>query len=294
MNVELNKIEWPFSSKSKYYKFFFHNWHLQDIGTRKKPIILLIHGTGASTHSWRLLIPFLLKNFRVINIDLPGHGFTKMGSKNRSSLKYIPKDIHNLLEFLKIQPEIIIAHSAGVPIALNYTLLSNKSPKIIISLNGAVNKFDGVANIFFPIFAKILSVSPFVSNIIKNLLRSSKVVDDFINSTGSTLDQESIRYYKSLLSNTEHINGILNMISQWNLDDLIKNFDQLNIPILFLLGENDKTVKPQNVMNFVRKFENVETILIKKYGHLMHEESPEIIYNHIKSFLLSKNYNLCE
>ena len=37
-----------------------------------------------------------------------------------------------------------------------------------------------------------------------------------------------------------------------------------------------------------------ETILIKKYGHLMHEESPEIIYNHIKSFLLSKNYNLCE
>ena len=84
------------------------------------------------------------------------------------------------------------------------------------------------------------------------------------------------------------------MISQWNLDDLIKNFDQLNIPILFLLGENDKTVKPQNVMDFVRKFENVETILIKKYGHLMHEESPEIIYNHIKSFLLSKNYNLCE
>ena len=123
MNVKLKNKEWPFSSKSKYYKFFFHNWHLQDIGTSKKPIILLIHGTGASTHSWRLLIPFLLKNFRVINIDLPGHGFTKIGSKNRSSLKYIPEDIYSLLKFLKIEPEIIIAHSAGVPIALNYTLM---------------------------------------------------------------------------------------------------------------------------------------------------------------------------
>ena len=294
MNVKLNKIDWPFSSKSKYYKFFFHNWHLQDIGTNKKPIVLLIHGTGASTHSWRLLIPFLLKNFRVINIDLPGHGFTKIGSKNRSSLKYIPEDMHNLLKYLEIEPEIIIAHSAGVPIAINYALISHKSPKLIISINGAVSKFDGVANIFFPIFAKILSISPFVSNVVKSLLKSSKVLDDFIYSTGSTLDQESKRYYKTLLSNTEHINGILTMISQWNLNDLLENFDELNIPILFLLGENDKTVKPQSVINFVKKFNNVETKLVRKYGHLMHEESPEIIYHHIKIFLLSKNYNLYE
>ena len=241
MKWQKNQSIWPFSSKSKFYKKSFHNWHIQDIGNKNKPVILFIHGTGASSHSWRALIPFFQKDFRIINLDLPGHGFTKLGSKNRLSLEFLPRDLLDILKELKIKPEIIVAHSAGVPIALNFVSLSEIPPKILISINGAVSKFDGAANFLFPIFAKILSVSPFTANIIKRITNSPKIFKELLFSTGSNLDEENIEFYRMLMSDTDHINGILNMMSQWNLDDLIKDFDSLRIPILFLIGKNENT-----------------------------------------------------
>ena len=41
------------------------------------PDLLLLHGSGAATHSWRDLAPLLARDFRVIAPDLPGHGFTE-------------------------------------------------------------------------------------------------------------------------------------------------------------------------------------------------------------------------
>ena len=285
MKWNKNKSIWPFSSNSMFYKKSFHYWHLQDMGKKNKPTILFIHGTGASSHSWRSLIPFFKNNFRIINLDLPGHGFTKLGSKNRSSLKLIPKDLFGILTELKINPEIIIAHSAGVPIALNYVALSKISPKLLISINGAVSKFDGAANIFFPLMAKLLSLSPFVPQIVKNLTKYPMIFKELIYSTGSNLDNESIKFYKILMSDNDHINGVLGMMSQWDLDDLIKDFDNLKIPILFLIGKNDKTVKSENVIKVIKDFKNVKIIFINKLGHLMHEECPEIIYQNIENFL---------
>ncbi|MBL6430924.1 MAG: alpha/beta fold hydrolase [Alphaproteobacteria bacterium] len=46
------------------------------MGDARAPALLLVHGTAASTHSFRDLMPRLSARFRVIAIDLPGHGFT--------------------------------------------------------------------------------------------------------------------------------------------------------------------------------------------------------------------------
>ena len=60
------------------------------------PDIVLLHGTGASTHSWRALIPLLAERYRVTAIDLPGHGFTRLGARMRSSLECMAEDIATL------------------------------------------------------------------------------------------------------------------------------------------------------------------------------------------------------
>jgi magnesium chelatase accessory protein len=44
--------------------------------THRRPTVLLLHGTGASTHSWRALAPLLARRCTVVALDLPGHGFT--------------------------------------------------------------------------------------------------------------------------------------------------------------------------------------------------------------------------
>ena len=48
--------------------------HVVADGKRAAPALLLIHGTGASTASWDPVVPRLADAYRVIRVDLPGHG----------------------------------------------------------------------------------------------------------------------------------------------------------------------------------------------------------------------------
>jgi magnesium chelatase accessory protein len=66
--------DWPNRDCSRFVESGGLRWHVQRCGTG--PVCLLIHGTGASTHSFRDLMPLLATHFDVIAIDLPGHGFS--------------------------------------------------------------------------------------------------------------------------------------------------------------------------------------------------------------------------
>ena len=68
---------WPHRGHSRFVLAGRLRWHVQTFGPDTAPIMLLLHGTGAATHSWRDLAPLLAMRFRVIVPDLPGHGFTR-------------------------------------------------------------------------------------------------------------------------------------------------------------------------------------------------------------------------
>ena len=67
-------LGWPHRDASRFVRAGGLLWHVQVMG--EGPVILLLHGTGASTHSWRALMPLLARHFTVVAPDLPGHGFT--------------------------------------------------------------------------------------------------------------------------------------------------------------------------------------------------------------------------
>jgi magnesium chelatase accessory protein len=67
-------MDWPHRTASRFVSAGGIEWHVQVMG--KGPCALLLHGTGASTHSFRDLAPALAPDFSVIAVDLPGHGFT--------------------------------------------------------------------------------------------------------------------------------------------------------------------------------------------------------------------------
>jgi magnesium chelatase accessory protein len=50
------------------------NWAVAEAG--QGPVVLLVHGTAASLHSWRDVVPLLAATHKVIAMDLPGHGGT--------------------------------------------------------------------------------------------------------------------------------------------------------------------------------------------------------------------------
>ena len=66
---------WPNHQFSRFVRAGHLRWHVQMAGTG--PVLILVHGTGASTHSWRHMLPLLAQRFTVVAADLPGHGFTE-------------------------------------------------------------------------------------------------------------------------------------------------------------------------------------------------------------------------
>src|SRR3954465_15975067 len=66
--------DWPHREASRFIEAAGLRWHVQIMG--QGPAALLLHGTGASTHSFLDLAPLLARRFTVVMPDLPGHGFT--------------------------------------------------------------------------------------------------------------------------------------------------------------------------------------------------------------------------
>ena len=75
---------WPNRDASRTVRAAGLDWHVQVAGAG--PVLLLAHGTGAATHSWRGMVPLLARHFTVVAPDLPGHGFTQAPANARMSL----------------------------------------------------------------------------------------------------------------------------------------------------------------------------------------------------------------
>lgn len=62
--------DWPNRAASRQIRSALHLWHVQVLG--QGPDLLLIHGAGGATHSWRHLVSSLTSQFRAISVELTG------------------------------------------------------------------------------------------------------------------------------------------------------------------------------------------------------------------------------
>ena len=262
-----------------------YNWHIQDTKGSNKPVLLLLHGTGASTHSWAQIIPKFMKDFRIIAIDLPGHGFTQTKILNRSSLKNMADDIIALLATECVKPNLIMGHSAGAALAFRLAIDIGYSVGGVISINGVLDSYFGGFNSFlFPIAAKALALNPFAAPFIANINKATSKTKKINEVTGSNINKSSIEYYNRLFSDTSHISGTLSMMAQWKLERLNIELNDLKQRSLFLIGENDRMVSVESLKNYANKVKGSQIVIEKKLGHLMHEEAPDLVYNHVSHF----------
>ncbi|OYW51788.1 MAG: hypothetical protein B7Z31_13455 [Rhodobacterales bacterium 12-65-15] len=191
------------------------------------PKLLLLHGAGASGHSFRHLIP-ALPGYRVIVPDLPGQGFTRAGSRSRFGIEPMAEDLAQLLAQKDWLPEVVIGHSAGAALALQ---LSTLIPlRAVIGINAALGQFDGAAGFLFPLMARALAATPFVASLISRTLGREAKVEGLLANTGSTLEPEGMAQYLALVQRAAHVDGTLGMMAQWRIDRLMARAPQFTVP----------------------------------------------------------------
>jgi magnesium chelatase accessory protein len=249
------------------------------------PSILLIHGTGASTHSWRELAPLLARDFTVLALDLPGHGFTECPPQRRLSLPAMASAVAALAESIGLRPLAVVGHSAGVAVALRCCLDSTMVPQSVISINGALMPFRGPAGYLFPPLAKLLFVNPLTPRIFARGAGNRERVVRLIRGTGSELDEPGISLYARLFRSPAHVAATLGMMANWDLYRFVRDLPALDLPLFLMAGENDQAVAPGDAERIAKLVSRAQVLPLPGLGHLAHEEDPVGVAEVIKRVL---------
>ena len=147
--------DWPHRQHSQFVSAGGLRWHVQVMGGG--PPLLLLHGTGASGHSFRGLMPRLAERFTVISPDLPGHAFTSAPPSFRPALPTVAAALSALLGELRVAPVLGVGHSAGAALLVQMTLDRAIAPRALFGLAAALVPFRGVATSFFAPAARLLA-----------------------------------------------------------------------------------------------------------------------------------------
>ncbi|MDJ0825346.1 MAG: alpha/beta fold hydrolase [Rhodobacter sp.] len=275
--------DWPNRPASRRVYCPPHRWHVQEDGEGKT--LLLLHGAGGATQTWRGLFPLLAKRYHVVAPDLPAQGFTQLGTRQRRGLDEMSEDLVQLCEQEQWRPYAIVGHSAGAAISLRLSELLTPKPRAIVGLNAALGEFDGVAGVLFPFLAKGFSAVPFAPDVLSRLIGTKRRVTQMLNATGSQIGANGLRSYMRLVRDPAHVKGTLLMMAQWRLKPLLSRLDHLDTPTLFLVGGNDQTVRPDISRNAAERMPNAVVKEFPGLGHLAHEEAPGDTADEIHRFV---------
>lgn len=278
--------DWPHRAHSTFVSNDGLRWHVQRFactapGAAPAPRCLLIHGTGASTHSWRDVVPLLQPDFEVLAIDLPGHAYTSLppdgiGSA-QLSLPGMAQALARLLSALDFTPQLVVGHSAGAAIGARMAIDGSIKPRLLVSINGALMALGGLAGRVFSPAARLMAVLPGVPRLFAWSASDASVMQRLLDSTGSTLDARGRDLYARLAANPGHAEGALGMMASWDLPAFERDLPKLHTPMLLMVGSLDATVPPgdaDRVMARLSPDTPAQKIVLEGLGHLAHEEQP--------------------
>ena len=242
--------------------------------------VTFVHGAGGSSSIWFKQIRDFKQHFNVLLLDLRGHGATKSSLKNAFKQKYtftgLSDDILEVLNHLKIEKSHFIGISLGT--ILIRQLAENHENRVqSMILGGAILKMNfrsqilmKVGNIFKYVLPYLVLYKLFAFVIMpKKNHKQSRIL--FINEAKKLYQKEFIKWFKL----TAEINPILKWFRQV----------ELNIPTLYVMGEEDYMFLPSVKKVVEKHFKSSQLFIIEQCGHVVNVEQPLIFNNTVISFI---------
>ncbi len=276
--------DWPLREYSRAVSAGGIDWHVQVLG--HGPVALLLHGTGASSHSFAPLARLLAEEMTLVVPDLPGHGFTRAPDPAALSLKGMTSAIIGLLAALGQRPALLVGHSAGAAVALELAgCCADAVP--VVSLNGALLPFDGLAGRLFAPLARSLARTGLVPRLVARRARREGVVERIAAGTGSRVPPESLACYRHLVRRPAHVAAALGMMARWNLSGLVDRAAACPGAITLVAGEKDRMVPAADAARVAARLPRARVVRLADCGHLAHEERPDAIAAICRAALLA-------
>ncbi|MDA9362308.1 alpha/beta hydrolase [Flavobacteriaceae bacterium] len=260
------------------------NVHYRDEG--EGLTIVLLHGTGASLHTWDEWTNELKKTFRVIRLDLPAYGLTGPHPEKKYSLSDYSSFLNSFVESLDIDNFILSGNSLGGAIAWYYASEYPNKVELLSLLDpgGLYNKEKQSPLVFrlarAPGINKILRyVTPrfFIKNTLKEVyFDKTKLTDKKIDTYRDLILRENNRESFINRSNSEPV-------------DYTSRLKLITAPTQILWGNEDEWIPVENAKFFSESITNNTVDIMYETGHIPMEERP---YESLELFLDFINSNL--
>ena len=267
--------DWPNRDASRFVRASGLRWHVQSFGQPESPALLLVHGTGSTTHTWRALAPLLETRFRITAPDLPGHGFTDPLPGHRLSLPGMARALRDLLRALGVDPVLAAGHSAGAAILARMSLDDAISVRGLVGFNAAMLPPPGTVGEALQPLARLIAGLPLLPQVFAWRAGDRAVVDQLLRNTGSTLDPAGEALYRRLARSSRQVAGALGMMAGWDLRPLARDLPRLKPPLRLIVGSNDRMVPPAEARRVRALLPSAQIVEMPGLGHLAHEERPE-------------------
>lgn len=246
-----------------------------------KKTLVLLHGFLSSTFSYRRLIPFLNKEYQVVSIDLPPFGKSGKSSKFVYSYRNLAQTVIQLISALDLKEITLIGHSMGGQIALNILHqqpdIAENAVLLCSSSYAKRSRLPLIMGSYIPYFHLYVKFHLARSGVMKNL---QNVVHDH-----TMLNDEMLFGYLKPFLEDEIFLALTRMIRDHEGDLSTGTLSQITHPCLLIWGEYDRVVPLSVGKRLKNDLRKSELIILKETGHLVPEERPEDVFQHIKQFL---------
>jgi pimeloyl-ACP methyl ester carboxylesterase len=110
-----------------------------------KATVVLVHGWTCDTSSWDAQVPVLAKHYRVIALDLPGHGKSGAPKDGKFSMDLFARAVEAVRAEAGADRIVLVGHSMGAPVIRQYALLYPQRVAGLIAVDGPLDmrKFGG-------------------------------------------------------------------------------------------------------------------------------------------------------
>lgn len=264
---------WPLRECSRFIEAGGVRWHVQVLG--HGPPIVLLHGTGASSHSWRDVAPRLASQARVLVPDLPGHGFSGPLPPSRQSLAGMAQALQALIDRLDVgRPLLGVGHSAGAALLAQMALDRPARWCALVGFNAALVPLRRALRWMVPA-ARLLAAAPFVPQLVASHARDPASVQRLVDRTGSRLGPTGSALYARLMRDPDHVAGALAMMAHWDLQAVWRRLPELTVPVVLAAADGDRTVPAAQSAEAASRIPHARLMRLNGLGHLAHEEAPE-------------------
>ena len=262
--------------------------HFTDTGPRDHPTLLLVHGFSASLHTWADWKADLEDDFRVITLDLPGHGLSRAEAPEVANMVRFSEVVLELADAVQAERFTIAGNSMGGSVAWHTALAAPDRVQGLILVDASGWREEAEDNEREPFIFKLLA-NPMARSLLKDLDLTAMVRSGL---EGSYVDQslvteELVERYVSLARAPGHRATLMALMTTSRGDLTPDRLSELEMPTLVMWGREDNLIPVSHAEKFADAIPHADLVIYDNVGHLPQEEAVEQSLSDVRKFMLA-------